>query len=102
MYVCDQLYIRTYVCIYCTCVFSVWYCPIVPPHHLQIVAQVIVDTCLEHPYPDECSLTDIRLVIYDPMVYKRFEEYFVQRKRELEASLEETGLIPEGRKRANT
>jgi O-acetyl-ADP-ribose deacetylase (regulator of RNase III) len=68
----------------------------------EVVAQVIVDTCLEHPYPDECSLTDIRLVIYDPMVYKRFEEYFVQRKRELEASLEETGLTPEGRKRANT
>ena len=42
----------------------------------QVVAKVLIDTCLDYEYPKDCPLKEIRLIIFEKYIFTTFKKYF--------------------------
>lgn len=54
--------------------------------HMQVCAQVLIDTFTDYQFPQDCSLKEIRLIIFDKTVYSKFVEYFIFKQEQVEST----------------
>ena len=53
---------------------------------LQVCAQILIDTFTDYQFPQDCPLKEIRLVIFDRVVYSKFVEFFIVKQRQVESA----------------